>query len=232
MSYDPQATRRRLWLYYLALPGAAALAWLVPQWSLLTDLRLWYLLPLWVVLAHALCGVSYVITARKLQRFWGLLRNSIYVYGHMRSWLHLQAALLVAVLEEFLFRYALMGLLTQWTGSALLAVGGSSLAFGLAHVPIHLRRNTGTLATTLRLVDLTLFGLALGALVWITRSLWPALVIHALRNYILRCLLVSRKEYARYHAERIAAKVTAGLAEEMAQRAAARQKRAAAADDS
>jgi hypothetical protein len=50
----------------------------------------------------------------------------------------------------------------------------------------------------------------LGLLVLLTGSFWPALIVHGLRNYILRCLLVSRQEYARYHADRLCRRAVSG----------------------
>ena len=56
MSYSVKETRRRLPLYYLALLPVAALILLYPQRALLTDLRGWYLAPLWILLV--LCATA------------------------------------------------------------------------------------------------------------------------------------------------------------------------------
>ena len=45
------------------------------------------------------------------------------------------------------------------------------------------------------LFDFFLFGVVLAAVTLATQSLLPALVLHTFRNYILRCMLVSREEY-------------------------------------
>jgi membrane protease YdiL (CAAX protease family) len=125
----------------------------------------------------------------------------------------------VALAEEALFRYALLGGLARWTQSPLLGLGVSTLVFGLAHLPGHLRVARRGWAPVRRVLDLTLFGLVLGVLVLATDSFWPALIVHGGRNYILRCLLVSKREYARYHADKLADKLADGLADELAESA-------------
>jgi membrane protease YdiL (CAAX protease family) len=207
MSHSIAQTRRRLPLYYLALPAAAGLTLLWPRWPLITDLSRWYLLPLWVALAHLFCGIGHTITTGKLQRGRFLLKSSLYVYTEYRSLVHLQAAFLVAVAEEALFRYVGLGWLSAATGSPALAWAATTIAFGLAHLPMLIRG--GSAAAARRLADLTLFGGLLGALVLWTGSIWPAVIIHGLRNYILRCLLVSKEEYAQYHADRLLARLDA-----------------------
>ena len=190
MSYSVKSTRRLLPLYYLALPLTAVLLWLLPFRWLLFDLRLWFLLPLWIVGGHLACGLSCLITSRSPRYAVLLLRSSLYAYGREASVVHLQAALAVALAEEMLFRYALLGWLGQQLGplSALLL---SSALFALLHL-----RPGARLKNLPQLVDLLLLGLLLGGVTLATGSLYPALLMHALRNYILRCLLISREEYA------------------------------------
>lgn len=185
-------------LYYLALPLAAGFVLLWPQPALLTDLSLWYLWPLWVLLSHLLVGVSYVVTSRKLKRGYWLTLSSVAVYGRQGSITHLQAALLIALAEEVGFRYGLLWLLVKLTGSGVISLVLTSILFAVAHVPTFLRRS-GRIPSLLRLLDLLLLGLILGALTLGTCSLYPALIIHTLRNYILRCLLISKEEYAALH---------------------------------
>jgi membrane protease YdiL (CAAX protease family) len=188
MSFSVEDTRRRLPLLYLAALPAAAIIWLLPYKQLLTDLRLWYLFPLWVVLAHLCCGFSYLVTSWSVRRGLRLVASSITVYGQRACGTHLQAAFLVAFVEEVLFRYALLSWLAGVVGS-LGALLITSALFSAVHLQL---RGPGRL---LRQLDLLLFALLLGALVLATASLYPALLLHGMRNYILRCLLISAEEY-------------------------------------
>ncbi|MFH2007488.1 MAG: CPBP family intramembrane glutamic endopeptidase [bacterium] len=198
MSYSKDETRRRLPLYYLAALVAGGLIFLLPRPGLLTDLSLWPALPAWIVLSHLLVGGSYVITSLKLRRGYTLAKSSLAVYGKLASITHLQAAILIAVAEELIFRYALLFWLARILGSPWIALLITSVAFALAHVPTFLKRS-GKTPGALRLIDMFLFALVLGGLTLWTRSLYPALIAHAMRNYILRCLLISREEYVAMH---------------------------------
>lgn len=193
MTGSERETLRRLPLLYLGcLPLAGVVIWLVPHHRLVTNLTGLYLLPLWIVLAHLLCGLSYTITGLALRRGLMLIKSSLMVYrGEAASLIHLQAALLVALAEEAVFRYALLGLLAGALGpTAALLI--TSLLFSL----LHLRRGTGV-ARALHHVDLFVFALVLGGLTLGLESIYPALALHGVRNYILRCLLISREEYHR-----------------------------------
>ena len=194
MSYSVAKTREQLPLLALALVVPAAIVWWQPRWPLLTDLHLWPLLPLWVVGGHLQCGLSYVITALSLKRGAAILRSSVLVYGKHGSLTHLLAAFLVALIEETVFRYGVLFWLATPLGNAV-ALVLTSLIFALAHLP-SLWRRAPRRALIPHQVELFLFGLILGGLTLATRSLYPALILHTLRNYILRCLLVSKEEYA------------------------------------
>ena len=208
MSYSIKKTRRWLRLYYLAIPFACTVVWLLPPFrGLITDLSRWYLLPLWVLGGHLACAISCLITTRS-PRYAGLfLRSSLYVYWQEASLVHLQAALLVSLAEEMVFRYAMLGWLTQTMGPA----GGLLMVSGL-FAALHLRPDTGNKSLA-SLVDYSLLGLLLGGLTMWLGSLVPAVVIHAMRNYILRCLLITKEEYAERNAEQMAAKKGEGVEE-------------------
>ncbi len=201
MSYSIKKTRRWIRLYYLAIPFACTVVWLLPQYrGLVTDLSRWYLLPLWVLAGHLACALSCLVTTRS-PRYAGLfLRSSLYVYWQEASLVHLQAALLVALAEEMVFRYAMLGWLVQTMEPA----GGLAMVSGL-FAALHLRPDTG-IKSIASLVDYFLLGLLLGGLTLATGSLLPALVIHAMRNYILRCLLITTEEYAERNAEQVVEK--------------------------
>ena len=190
MSYSIKKTRRLLRFYYLAFPFACTVVWLLPaSRSLMTDLTRWYLLPLCVVAGHLAVGLSCLITTRSPRYAALLLQSSLYVYWQEASVTHLQAALLVALAEEMIFRYAMLGWLCQALGSwwALALVSG-------LFASMHLRPDAGVKNLS-SLLDYFLFGLLLGGLTLGSGSLYPAVVLHAMRNYILRCLLISEEEY-------------------------------------
>ena len=194
MSYSVEQTRQRLALHYLALPLAAAVVMLWPRYELLTGLELWFLLPLWVVLAHPLVGVSYFITSGSTHKGWVLCRSSVAAYGSEGSLVHLQAALLTALAEEIVFRYAALFELAERLESPLVALLVTSALFTLMHYRLGL-----SWTSALRYGDLFLFALLLGGLALGTRSLWPPLLLHGMRNYLLRCMLISREEYEKLH---------------------------------
>lgn len=195
MSYSVTATRRRLALSLLALPLAVGLAWLLPFGDGFLSPRAPYLLPGWVAVGHLMTGLSQALVGRSWRRGWALVRGSLVVYSARHgSLVHLLAAALGALAEEMVFRYALLLGLVALIGSAPLAVAVSSAVFALAHVRV-LRR--GRPAS--KLADLLTFGLVLAIVTWATGTIWPAVAIHATRNYILRCLLVSRQEWLALH---------------------------------
>ena len=191
MSYSIKKTRRRLRLYYLAFPFTCTVVWLLPPFrGLVTDLTYWYLLPLWVVAGHLACALSCLITTRSPRYSALLLKSSLYVYWQEASATHLQAALMVALAEEMIFRYAMLGWLSQTMEPAV----GLALVSAL-FAAMHLRPDSG-LKGIWSTLDYFLLGLLLGGLTLALGSIYPALVIHAMRNYILRCLLITEEEYA------------------------------------
>ncbi len=189
MSYSVEATRKRLPLLLIALPLSALLVWSLPHRPIATNLHLAFLAPAWVLLAHLLTSLSYVVTSRRLRPAWYLLKGSLSVYGSQASATHFAAAFLVALAEETLFRFALLPWLATQLGPTA-AVALVSLAFSALHVRSGRRRSWPAL------FDYFLFAVVLGAVTLATHSLLPAVLLHTWRNYILRCLLVSRDEYA------------------------------------
>ena len=110
------------------------------------------------------------------------------VYGRLGSLTHLAVAFLVAIAEEAVFRYAALTFVSRTLGPfwGLVVV---SFAFALAH-GFKSKRHP---------MDMFVFGLLLGALTLLSHSIYPAIVVHGMRNYILRCLLISREEYEQLH---------------------------------
>lgn len=81
-------------------------------------------------------------------------------------------ALSPAICEEVLFRGLLFGLLSRAHGPVWATVV-SALTFGAFHLSVY------------RLGATALVGVALAVVVWRTRSLWPAMVVHACYNGFL-----------------------------------------------
>ncbi len=190
MSYSVSKTRRRLPFLYLAIAVAVAIRLLLPDYPLIGPLPQLFLLPLWVFLGHVLVGTSYVLTGLSLRRGRILFRSSLQVYGRWGEPVHVQAAFLIALAEEMVFRYAALFWFADLLNGEKLALLVTSVLFSLAHLRFGFR-----LKHILHYFDLFVFALVVGALVLWTRSLLPALIVHGMRNYILRCLLVSREEY-------------------------------------
>jgi membrane protease YdiL (CAAX protease family) len=190
VSHSQRDARRRLVFYYLAIPASAALIWALPYRPLVDARWPWLAIPAWMALGHASCAVSYAITGRSARRALSLLRTSVRVWGGLGSLVHLQVGVLTALAEEVVFRYALQSWAAGALGCVACGVLVAGAAFSMAHVRLGWR-----LAAVPRFADLLAFGLLVGALVAATRSLVPAVVVHAVRNYVLRCLLVSRQEY-------------------------------------
>lgn len=190
MSFSVEKTKKQLPFRYLFLPLSAAIVWFVPYRELVTNILPLTLAPLWVLSGHFLCGFSYLITAHSAKKGLGLLRSSWTVYGKSRSPVHLQAAFLTALMEETVFRYALLSLAITASGSIIGSIVGTSLLFSLAHMQRGLR-----LGRIFVYLDYFLFALILGTLVVACQSIFPAIIIHTMRNYILRCLLISKEEY-------------------------------------
>lgn len=179
--------------YYLALPFAALVAWLLPHRSLFVETGPLWLLPVWFLAGHLLPALSHVLTGLSLRGGFVLLTSSRWVYGRFASIVHLQVAFLVALAEESLFRYALLSGLASRFDSEPVALLVSSAVFCVAHV--RPRRGLGAL---LNYLDLFLFALILGGVTLATRSIYPAILLHGMRNYILRCLRVSKSEHSEW----------------------------------
>ena len=188
MSYSLEATRRHLRGWYLALPLCVAVLWILPVRPLIADAHLWYLFPVWVLVAHLHTSFSHALVTGSLRKGRAFLRSTWLAYGAARSGIHLQAAMLVALGEETLFRAILLWPVVA-VSSSWVAVVGTSVLFALAHLAGKGRKRGGR-----AVLDLFLLGVLLGALTVWTRSLYPAILVHGWRNYLLRCLLVSREE--------------------------------------
>lgn len=190
MSYSVSKTERTLLVRYLAVLFLLPLAWLLPHRGLFTEWRPVAALPLWMLLGHLSTSASYLVTGFSLRGAKGLLVGSVTIYRSRRSGVHLQAALTTAAIEELVFRYTLLMMLVDWTRSPVLSLIAISAGFSVAHV----HRKPSFMALP-RYVDFFLLGLLLGGAVFVTGSIYPAIILHAMRNYILRCLLVSKEEY-------------------------------------
>ncbi len=116
-------------------------------------------------------GLASVAVAAALTRWWPhyrrLAQRMASLLGPLDGRTILLASLASAVAEELLFRGALLPSLGLW---------GSSLVFGLAHIPPERRFWLWT-------VSAFGMGLALGALVQLTGSLLPAILAHFTINY-------------------------------------------------
>lgn len=193
MSQSPKDARRGLPVKLLALPLAAALVWLLPYRDIATNFETWFLAPLWIALGHVLTAGAYVVTSLRLRPAWFLLLESVKVYASLASASHLAAAFLIALAEESVFRFALLPWLADLGGSNLAAVAVTSALFSVLHIKHRSRRSF------LSHLDFFLFAAVLGALTLLTRSLLPAVLLHTTRNYILRCMLVSKRDFDAMH---------------------------------
>lgn len=167
----------------LALWFFGATSWRAELWSLL-------IVPFVVPLAHLLCGTAHLILTRSLGKALILTRSTFLAYGERASLRHLGAAFRVAFIEEAVFRGLLLGWVAAWLTHELLALVLVSLAFALSHP----RKSTGPRRVPMY-VDYFVFALVLGGLTLASGALLPAIVLHLMRNYLLRCILVSREEY-------------------------------------
>jgi membrane protease YdiL (CAAX protease family) len=178
-----------MWLWAAAL--AAAVLCLLSPWKSALGVGSWgAFLPVVIVFGHVLTSFSYVLTSLHWRRGWGLWKSSWIVYGANRSWRHVLTAIPVAVFEELLFRCAGIGLFCFFVESPL-AVLATSTIFALAHVRPSRRFRLR------HFIDSLLLGLVLGTTTVLTSSVYPAIVLHGTRNYILSCLLVSKNEKPR-----------------------------------
>jgi len=196
VSYSLEATRRRLPFWYLAVPAAALCTWLLPYPWLLTDLRYWFLFPVWIGAAHVLTSASHAWMAGSFRKGMAFFRGTALAYGPCRSGIHLQAAMLIALGEELLFREVVLWPLLEVTGSGAVAVLVSSFLFSIAH------HRPGRRFSWRVHTDLFLLGVMSALLTLGFRSLYPAILIHGWRNYLLRCLLVSKAELDAWRAGR------------------------------
>lgn len=189
-AYSLKREKQRLLLRYLiALSAGVFAVFVFPRFTQLTDLHLWYLLPVWILLGHLSCAISNLITYRSFHSSWHLFRSTFLAYWKRTSVVHLQSAFLTALVEEMLFRYLLLNLLVDWLGNAFWAVALDSVAFTLTHLVFN--RGFRRLMPT---VDLFVFSIAVGTLNVVTASFYPALIIHGMRDYILRVLLIQRED--------------------------------------
>lgn len=189
-AYSLKREKQGLLLRYLiALPVGVLVVFVFPRFNQLTDFQLWYLLPVWILLGHLSCALSNLITYRSFRSSWHLFRSTFLIYWIRSSAIHLQSAFLTALVEEMLFRYLLLNLLVDWLGDAVWAVVLNSVAFTLTHLVFKrgFRR-------VMPAVDLFVFSIAVGTLNLVTASFYPALIIHATRDYILRVLLIQRED--------------------------------------
>ena len=189
-AYSLKREKQRLLLRYLiALPAGVFVVLVFPRFDQLTDLHLWYLLPVWILLGHFSCALSNLLTYRSFLSSWHLFRSTFLAYWKRSSVVHLQSAFLTALVEEMLFRYLLLNLLVDWLGNAVwAAIALDSVAFTLTHLVFN--RGFRRLMPT---VDLFVFSIAVGTFNMVTTSFYPALIIHGMRDYILRVLLIQRE---------------------------------------
>ena len=188
-AYSLKKEKRRLLLRYLIIiPLCLFLLLFFRRFEQqLTDLHLWYLLPGWVLLGHLSCALSNLITDRSFPASWHLFRYTFLIYWKRISIVHFQSAFLTSLLEETIFRYVLLNLFLDRLGNDFLAVFLTSVAF----TGIHLVFNRGC-RRLLPCLDLFVFSIAVSTLNVVTASFYPALIIHGMRNYILRVLLLRR----------------------------------------
>jgi membrane protease YdiL (CAAX protease family) len=187
-AYSLKKEKQRLPLRYLiVIPITAFLLLILPWHPQLTDLHLWYLWPLWILAAHLSCALSNLISERSLRSSWHLLRYSFLCYWKRTSLVHLQSAFLTAVFEETIFRYLLLTVLLRLIGHPVAAIVLTSVLFTVTHVVFN-----RSVRRLIPILDLFLFSIAVS---WInvgTVSFYPALIIHGMRNYILRTLLIRK----------------------------------------
>jgi sodium transport system permease protein len=94
-------------------------------------------------------------------------------------WLLLVLALTPAVCEELVFRGVLLGSFTRRFGMAG-SIAGSALVFAAFHLSTE---------TLIRFLPTAWLGLLLGFVVWHTRSIWPAMLMHFVNNGVVIVLV-------------------------------------------
>ncbi|MBN2736953.1 MAG: CPBP family intramembrane metalloprotease [Spirochaetales bacterium] len=161
-----------------------------PKWELLK--ASWPLMAaaLWIFTGHILSGFSYWLTSLSLKKGFSLFRNSFLAYRKFRSIVGLQSALLVSLAEEMVFRYFLLTWLVPFLNSSLLATLGVSLLFTLFHF-----HHGFSLKSLFRYADFFILSIILCLLTLATISIYPAIFIHATRNYLLKVMFVRKDVY-------------------------------------
>lgn len=94
-------------------------------------------------------------------------------------------ALVAPLVEELVFRAGIEGYMLRHGGKAWIAIGVSSLAFGLIHL------------NPVQVVFATLVGLLLGLLYWRTRHIWLCALVH-ITNNALALIEIQRAEENHY----------------------------------
>jgi membrane protease YdiL (CAAX protease family) len=90
-------------------------------------------------------------------------------------------AVVPAICEEWFFRGYLLGAL-RGRAPAWLAIAATAIVFGLFHASL------GGVIMVERVLSSTALGLVLGWLCWISRSVFPGMLLHALNNGLLLSL--------------------------------------------
>jgi len=176
-------------LYSVILPIAAIIVLCFRQYRQLADFTFWYLFPVWIVAAHAATGFSFLITTFSLKKACSFLKNSYLVYGKAGSLAHLQVALLTSLLEELIFRYLLLSLFLAWLHNPLVSCLLVSLLFTMYHLRYGL-----ALQNLMKYLDLFLFSMLISSLNLLTGSFYPAFIMHWMRNYLLKIMLITKNQ--------------------------------------
>jgi membrane protease YdiL (CAAX protease family) len=186
-----------------ALVFLLSLLWLVRydalDWE--QELLALALAPAWLVAGHLVSFLSFLVTCRSWRRSVAFLRSTLLAYSECRSLRHALTSSWTAAREEALLR----GVLLVWLASLAgpwTAVMLTSLLFAACHLLEGNRRK----GHPVQLVDYALVGLVLAGLVMASGALVPAVIVHGTRNYLLKCLMISRQEY-----EALVARRNAGL---------------------
>lgn len=143
-----------------------------------------YVIAFSILLGHVLCSLSYLITSLSFNNTLAFFRNSFLIYTEKPFGLHLYVSLTASIFEEILFRYFFLFLLIDLLNSTLLSVFLTSVLF----VSIHYKLGWKGIKSAFLYFDLFLFSIILCALNIYFDSFYPALIIHFMRNYILKAL--------------------------------------------
>ena len=151
-----------------------------------TYLRIyWIQLPASLLLAHILYGFSAGITGLSLRNIYKYFLSSLFIYRSTFSIIHFQTAILISFGEEMVFRFFLQQLILEKLNNLPVAIIITSTLFSLIHL-----KKAPILLRTLKHIDFFVFSCILGTVFFYTRSLWPVVLVHALRNYVLRTQLI------------------------------------------